>query len=279
MYFKIIILVGNPFLVASHIFNLETSPVNWFKTIFEYPDEDEEMHNSFLDMQKEELFEGDKLGENDTLTVRLTFTKLAVDILEIPNEKVLQDQVAKIESAALSLDMEQLLVDPKDADVEIETSDGTLFPAHKLVLQCIHLTNKTNVQICILNFYIEIFQFILHLVRAPMFRVMFNTDMLEAKTSRVTTPQMSSPAMRIILHFIYTGKLHLNWRNWRRVVNEVLSGAKQYGLEGLLNFYDKLLITLCTDTDVDCLLEIAQLYELKQATEDLKNWKKGIIVT
>lgn len=263
-------------MVASHIFNLETRPVNWFKTIFEYPDEDEEMHNSFLEMQKEELFEGDKLGENDTLTVRLTFTKLAVDILEIPNEKLLQDQVAKIESAALSLDMEQLLVDPKDADVEIETSDGTVFQAHKLVLQCMHL--KTNVRTCHLEFS-KTKLFILYLVRAPMFRAMFNTDMLEAKTGRVTTPQLSSASMRIILHFIYTGKLHLNWRNWRAVVNEVLSGAKQYGLEGLLNYYDKLLITLCTDTDVECLLEIAKLYELKQATQDLKNWKKGIIVT
>lgn len=111
-----------------------------------------------------------------------------------------------------------------------------------------------------------------------MFRAMFNTDMLESKTGRVKTPEISSGAMRIILHFIYTGKLHLNWRTWRGVVNEVLSGAKQYGLEGLVKYYDKLLVTLCNDTDVESLLEIARLYELKGAIKDLENWKKGKIM-
>ncbi len=126
---------------------------------------------------------------------------------------------------------------------------------------------------------LEKYIFILFVVRAPMFRAMFNTEMLESKTGRVKTPQISKAAMEVLLYFIYTGKLHLNWRNWKGVASEVLSGAKQYGLEGLVNYYDKLLITLCSDTDLESLLEIAKLYELKQATQDLENWKRGIIVT
>ncbi len=91
---------------------LDHGPFNWLKTDFEHPHADTGMYNGYLTLQKRDVLRDQNLGENDTLTVRLTFTKVNVDILEIPNEKLLHDQVAKVENGALSLDMEKLLVDP-----------------------------------------------------------------------------------------------------------------------------------------------------------------------
>lgn len=93
------------------------------------------------------------------------------------------------------------------------------------------------------------------------------------------TPTISSGAMRILLHFIYTGKLHDDWRIWMSSVNEVLDGANKYELDGLREYYDRLLITVCSYMDTDDLLATAKFYGLKQAEEDIMRFQEARLET
>lgn len=145
---------------------------------------------------------------------------------------------------ALWTDMENLLKDPKYADVQIKTKDGVILTAHKLILS----------------------------VRVPMFHAMFETDMQEKSSGVVETPEIGSRAMNIILHYIYTGKLHPDWKD--ADMRELLNGADQYGLDGLIQYCNHLLITLCNDQNAKYLLEVAKLHELNHAEEDICKYIK-----
>lgn len=201
-----------------------------------------DVQNHELDLTIGGLLRDDILGDDDSLTCRVTFTRM---VNKCPHDvDRLQDQVAKTVDKVLWNDMAELLKDPKDADVKIKTRDGVIITAHKLILSA----------------------------RVPMFRAMFETDMAEKSSGVVETPEIGSDAMNIILHYIYTGKLHENWKS--ADMTELLNGADQYGLDGLIQYCNHLLITLANDQNAKYLLEVAKLHELNHAEEDLSKYIK-----
>lgn len=207
-------------------------------------------HNEFdvqnleLDVTISGLLRDDILDDDGSLSCRVTFCRMVNNCAD--NVERLQEQVAKSVDLSLWTDMEELLKDPKYKDVEIKTKDGKTLTAHKLILQA----------------------------RVPMFRAMFETDMQEKRSGVVETPEIGSHAMEVILHYIYTGKLHPNWSKNVEEVSELLRAAEQYECDGLVQYCNHLLITLCTEQNAKHLLEIAKLHELNHAEEDICKYLK-----
>ena len=65
--------------------------------------------------------------------------------------------------------------------------------------------------------------------RSQVFNVMFNSDMVEAKTGQVEVTDVSEKGMEKVLKFMYTDKYEYE----EELVAEVLAGAEKYGLARL----------------------------------------------
>jgi len=114
--------------------------------------------------------------------------------------------------------------DQEFADVEIEC-DGEIFNCHQLILS----------------------------IRSDVFRAMFQADMAEKRTKKVTIKDFDSDVVREMLHFIYTGVT--NEDVLKEKSGELLYLAEKYQLDVLKNICeDKLCSTLEISNSIEYLV-------------------------
>jgi len=116
--------------------------------------------------------------------------------------------------------------------------------------------------------------------RSPVFAAMLRTDMVEANTATIELPDISSKALEILLIFICTGELKLEWTQ-SQVIVELTNAAAKYQLRDLLEFLDLVLGQVCTLENVGVLLILAHQLSLKTAEEALVAFmkRKGISIS
>lgn len=82
--------------------------------------------------------------------------------------------------------------------------------------------------------------------RSPVFQAMFQHDMKEARTMRVTVPDLEPNVVRYMLHYIYTGVVKCEGR-----YEDLLAAADKYSLLELKSTCEE---NLCMDTKVESVL-------------------------
>lgn len=90
-----------------------------------------------------------------------------------------------------------------------------------------------------------------------------------SKTVTIDESEMSSGAMKVLLHFIYFGELH---NDWKVELVGVLHGARKYGIKQMLDFVNVLLITMCKRKNALTLLKLAERYSLKGAEAAIRDY-------
>lgn len=73
---------------------------------------------------------------------------------------------------------------------------------------------------------------------------MFQANMIETETGRVTLDDLSSKTVNVLIHYLYTGKLHDDWKT-AAVLEELPYAAHKYELDLLSEFLDLVLGTVC----------------------------------
>lgn len=104
--------------------------------------------------------------------------------------------------------------------------------------------------------------------RSPVFRAMFKSQMRESHTGIVNMDDLSAQTIQVLLHFIYTGMLHELWCH-EDVITEFVYAAEKYELTELLEFYDRVLGSLCTIKTAGRLLIVTGRLNLKNAEQQI----------
>jgi len=185
---------------------------------------------------------GNVFDEKDTLGLQITMKTFHSRSRPYPSPLLALRKATKSVREYLPTDLKALEGDETSMDVRFETMDGSILRAHKILL----------------------------MARSPVFKAMFGTDMKEGLSGFVNAGDMSSKGMSVVLHYIYTGQLH---EDWEEVAAEVIYGAEKYGLKGLLEYCDKMLVTICNEDNSERLCKLAQLYSLKNAESEINNLK------
>lgn len=103
---------------------------------------------------------------------------------------------------------------------------------------------------------------------SPVFEAMFRCNMMEKFTGVVKCNDLSGKCVKILIHFIYTGKLAENWSH-----PDVIEGygAAKYQLEDLLQFINEALPSCANKENAQRLLKLAIQLTLGKAEKSL--WK------
>mgnify|MGYP003330305082 CR=1 FL=1 len=125
----------------------------------------------------------------------------------------------------------KLFDDQEFSDVKIEC-DGEIFNCHQLILS----------------------------IRSEVFRAMFQADMVEKRTKKVTIKDMDSDVVREMLHFIYTGVT--NEDVLKEKSRELLNLAEMYQLEVLRNICED---KLCSTLEISNSIKYLVLGDIQQA--------------
>ena len=134
-------------------------------------------------------------------------------------------------SEQLSAKLGSCFNDPEYSDVEIEC-DGEIFKCHRVILS----------------------------VRSEVFRAMFQVDMAENRTKKVTIKDFDSDVVREMLHFIYTGVTTHD--ALKEKSGELLYLAEMYQLDVLKNICEE---NLCSTLEITNSIEYLVLGDLHQA--------------
>lgn len=94
-------------------------------------------------------------------------------------------------------------------------------------------------------------------------------DMEESKTGVIKIPDVGSQAMDVLLHHIYTGRVD---PSCNQIIEEVIYAAGKYNLPELLEYCDKIMITICDNENAMSLLSLAKMHDLKNAIRDVSNY-------
>lgn len=105
--------------------------------------------------------------------------------------------------------------------------------------------------------------------RSPVFRAMFQTDMLERRTARVELPDISGRSLKAFIRFLYSGGVEdgLLWAEGEEL-EELLGAGEKYGLRGLKELSAlSLVIRLVPENAIKTrhLLETFGMYEIEGA--------------
>ncbi|CAL8113358.1 unnamed protein product [Orchesella dallaii] len=185
-----------------------------------------------------DMLNGNIFDESGTLELRITVKTFHSRSRPFPSPEVALRKVSKSVREYLPTDLKALESDETAKDIRFKTMDGVVLKAHKILLTA----------------------------RSPVFKAMFETDMQEGLSGFVDVGDISSKSMSVLFHYMYTGQLHEDWKD---VPDEVIYGAEKYGLEGLLEYCDKMLGTICNQDNTENLLKVAQLYSLKTAESEI----------
>lgn len=98
---------------------------------------------------------------------------------------------------------------------------------------------------------------------------MLLADMEDSKSGIINIPDLSSRAMDVILHHIYTGKVD---PSCNQIIEEVVYGADKYNLPELIEYCDKIMITVCDKENALALLKLAKMHSLRHAVRDVTNY-------
>lgn len=132
-------------------------------------------------------------------------------------------------------------------DTKIRCKDGDQIDCHKMVLA----------------------------LRSPVFETMFaappsTTEEGTKRSNTIHATEVTSTAMKVILHFIYTGDLH---EDWAEDPAGVVQGAHNYQLVRLLQFFDHhLLIAVCTKENAVKMLRAAEQHSLGNARKAISTY-------
>lgn len=96
--------------------------------------------------------------------------------------------------------------------------------------------------------------------------------MKEAETGTLVITDLSLACVKILLQFIYTGKMD---KPWKDVAEELVHAAQKYDLQSLLDLLNQNLHVACTFANAMKLRRVAKLHELGIA---LKNVNKFIAI-
>ncbi|CAL8122450.1 unnamed protein product [Orchesella dallaii] len=105
--------------------------------------------------------------------------------------------------------------------------------------------------------------------RSPVFLKMLSADMNEKRRGLVKVEDISAHTMELVLKFIYTGQLEEEWTTNPVTATELIYASEKYWLPALKEFCNKHLVRAATKTNCYKLMEVAQLHNLEQATDDL----------
>ncbi|ODM91896.1 TD and POZ domain-containing protein 4 [Orchesella cincta] len=105
--------------------------------------------------------------------------------------------------------------------------------------------------------------------RSPVFLKMLSANMNEKARGVVKVEDISANTMELVLKFIYTGQLEEEWTTNPVTVTELIYASEKYWLPALKEFCNKHLVRAATKTNCYKLMEVAQLHNLEQATDDL----------
>ena len=127
----------------------------------------------------------------------------------------------------------KLLEDKESCDMEIHCG-GKVFPCHKLLLSA----------------------------RSPVFKAMFQANMKESESGKVTIEDIKPEIMDEILHFIYTGSLAKGAvKTTTEFAIELLAAANKYQLEALKDIcQDKIRSVLDAENAIEFLI-LGEMYQ------------------
>lgn len=97
--------------------------------------------------------------------------------------------------------------------------------------------------------------------QSPVFKVMFETDMVEKKIHMAQITDIDSSTMRQLIDFLYTGSVDLYMG---AAVKNLLYAAEKYEMMALKNECHNVLMTQISKENVFDILEVADLYQLKR---------------
>lgn len=98
---------------------------------------------------------------------------------------------------------------------------------------------------------------------------MFETSMTESYLGKAYIDDISSETLSCILRHVYTGQVEQDWLSRPQLAKELVYAAEKYWLGYLRSFCDKHLVRAATRKNCLQLLELASLYDLERATDDL----------
>lgn len=96
--------------------------------------------------------------------------------------------------------------------------------------------------------------------RSPVFHAMFNVDMTEKQSNRVTLDDLDEDVMQELLIFIYGGKTP----NLSRMATDLLAAADRFALDRLKVICEE---ALCSSLNVDTVCEVMVLADLHNARQ------------
>ncbi|XP_014226111.1 speckle-type POZ protein A-like [Trichogramma pretiosum] len=137
-----------------------------------------------------------------------------------------------VKKLGLKFNFEWIFLDKNFSDVVLRTANGKEIPGHKLVLA----------------------------TASPVFKAMFNHDMLENKSQSVDMIDISYDAAVEMLRYIYTGSVETKEYS---LAAEVLAAAEKYQLEKLKNECEQILISQLSTENVIEALQVADTYNAK----------------
>lgn len=147
------------------------------------------------------------------------------------------------------VDLSRLLAhaegDATTADANIVSKDGMSYPAHRMILSG----------------------------RSPVFRTMFQTTMKETISGVIECEDISGKCLKVLLHFLYTGKLAEAWKD-ADVLWELTYAAEKYQVKDLLDFLDANMGAMCRPQEAPTFLILANKFSLKNAEKDLFDFIK-----
>lgn len=101
---------------------------------------------------------------------------------------------------------------------------------------------------------------------SSVFKTMLDSGMKEAEIGILTIEDLSLSCVKIMLKYIYTGRLEDDWKN---VADELVRAADKYDLAPLLNYLDRNFHFACTPANALNLRRVAKLHELTIATRNI----------
>ncbi|KAL7303410.1 hypothetical protein TKK_0004594 [Trichogramma kaykai] len=137
-----------------------------------------------------------------------------------------------LKKLGLKFNFEWIFLDKNFSDVVLRTACGKEIPAHKVVLA----------------------------TASPVFKAMFNHDMLENKSQSVDMIDISYDAAVEMLRYIYTGSVETQECS---LAAEVLAAAEKYQLEKLKNECEHILVSQLSTNNVIEGLQVADVYNAK----------------
>lgn len=93
--------------------------------------------------------------------------------------------------------------------------------------------------------------------------------MKESETGTMIITDLSPVSIKIMLQYIYTGKLN---KSWKTVPDDMVSAAHKYDLPKLGYFLDQNLHTTCNFGNAMKLRELAKLHGMELATRNINNF-------